>query len=81
VTEEPLEACGRASGPFVRLGTKNNVASSSVYPEAGDLSVSVKGLITAPGTRHDQVRYRNAAAFCMTDTFNYTNALTIQWAP
>jgi len=67
------------NGPYVRLLAKVNVGGASTYPEAGNPSVSVKGLITAPGTRHYQVRYRNAAVFCTTDTFNYTNAVEVVW--
>jgi DNA-binding beta-propeller fold protein YncE len=70
-----------ASGSVVRLGTKGNVGGASQYPAAGDPSVSVRGLVTAPGTRHYQVWYRNAAAFCTSDTFNLTNGWTAVWAP
>jgi len=41
--------------------------------------VSVKGLITAPGTRTYQVWYRNAAAFCTASTFNLSNGVSIVW--
>jgi parallel beta-helix repeat protein len=69
-----------ASGTVVRLGTKANVGGASQYPAFGDLSVSVKGGIAAPGTtRTYQVWYRNAAAFCTTSTFNLTNALQVTW--
>ena len=44
-----------------------------------DPSVSVKGLITAPGTRTYQVWYRNAAAFCTASTFNLSNGVSIVW--
>lgn len=69
------------NGPFVRLSTKSNASGASTYPAPGDASLSVKGLVHAPGTRRYQVRYRNAAAFCSSDTFNYTNALEIVWRP
>lgn len=70
-----------ASGPFARLLTKTNVAGVSTYPDVGELAVSVKGNVAAPGTRHYQVRYRNAAAFCSSDTYNWTNAIEIVWRP
>jgi hypothetical protein len=70
-----------AAGSVTRLGTKNNALGVSTYPVAGDLSVSVKGLITLPGTRYYQVWYRNAAAFCSASTFNLTNGLTVVWNP
>ena len=68
-----------AGGMVVRLGTKTNVAGSSHYPAAGDPSVSVRGSITAPGTRTYQVWYRNAASFCTPSTFNLSNGLSIVW--
>jgi hypothetical protein len=67
------------AGTIVRLGTKTNVAGASQYPAAGDLPVSVRGMITAPGTRNYQMWYRNAAAFCTTSTFNLSNGLQIAW--
>jgi hypothetical protein len=43
--------------------------------------VSVRGLITTPGTRTYQVWYRNSAAFCTASTFNLTNGVEITWNP
>lgn len=68
------------ASPFVRLRNKTNVGGTSSYPEPGDASISVKGFVTSPGTKHYQVHYRNAAAFCTPETFNHTNAATITWA-
>jgi hypothetical protein len=68
-------------GTVARLGTKTNVAGASQYPSGGDLPVSVKGSVGAPGTRHYQAWYRNAAAFCTASTFNLTNGLSIIWGP
>jgi hypothetical protein len=68
-----------AGGSVVRLGTKINSAGASQFPNAGDPSLSVKGQVTSPGTRHYQAWYRNAAAFCQPETFNLTNGLTIVW--
>jgi hypothetical protein len=70
-----------AGGTVIRLGTKFNVAGASQYPEGGDQSVSVRGLVVAPGTRIYQIWYRNAASFCMPDTFNLTNGLSVTWVP
>ncbi|MCY2960558.1 MAG: hypothetical protein NTY35_10375 [Planctomycetota bacterium] len=70
-----------ASGTVVRLGTKTNAAGSSQYPVGGDLSISAKGLVTAPGSRTYQVWYRNAAAFCSVSTFNLTNGWRTVWSP
>jgi len=68
-----------AGGTIIRLGTKSNVGGASQYPAVGDPSVSVRGLISAPGVRTYQVWYRNAAAFCTPSTFNLTNGLEIAW--
>jgi hypothetical protein len=68
-------------GTIVRLGTKNNVGGASQYPEPGNLSISVKGGVTAPGMRTYQVWYRNAAVFCTPSTFNLTNGWQVNWIP
>jgi hypothetical protein len=71
-----------AGGTIIRLGTANNVAGASQYPEAGDPSVSVRGqLPPAGGVRTYQAWYRNAAPFCTPSTFNLTNGLSITWTP
>jgi hypothetical protein len=70
-----------AGGTVIRLGTKANVAGASQYPAAGDPPTSVRGLVTAPGTRTYQIWYRNAAAFCTAATFNLSNGCQITWAP
>jgi hypothetical protein len=70
-----------AGGTTIRLGTKANAGGASQYPGALDPSISVGGLVTAPGTRTYQVWYRNAAAFCTAAAFNLTNGLSISWAP
>jgi hypothetical protein len=41
----------------------------------------VRGAVPAGATRTYQVWYRNAAAFCTSDTFNLTNGLVVTWAP
>ncbi len=67
------------SGTIVRIGTKSNTAGASSYPVGGDMPVSVRGLVTAPGSRSYQCWYRNAASFCTASTFNLTNLLEITW--
>ncbi len=69
-----------AGGSSVRLGTKLNAGGASSYPGPGDPSVSVKGLVTGPGSRVYQVWYRNAAAFCTASTFNLTNGFEVVWS-
>jgi hypothetical protein len=70
-----------AGGSVIRLGTKTNVGGQSQYPVGGDLSVSVRGNVVAPGTRTYQCWYRNAAAFCTASTFNLSNGMSIAWQP
>ncbi len=68
-------------GTVIRLGTKFNVAGGSVYPTAGDASVSVRGLDSASDTRVYQAWFRNAASFCTAGTFNLSNGISLTWAP
>ncbi len=69
-----------AGGSIVRLHTETNVAGASQYPQAGDPSVSVKGMVPSPGTRTYQAWYRNAAAFCTPSTFNLSNGVLLTWS-
>jgi hypothetical protein len=70
-----------AGGTVVRLGTKANAVGASQFPAVGDPSVSVKGLVAAPGVRTYQCWYRNAATFCTVSTFNLTNGVQLTWSP
>jgi len=70
-----------AGGSVVRLGIKFNSGGTSQYPVFGDQSVSVRGLVVAPGARTYQIWYRNAAIFCTLSTFNLTNGLDVIWIP
>jgi hypothetical protein len=70
-----------AAGTITRLATKPVLGGSATYPTGSDPSVSVRGLLPpSGGTRHYQVWYRNAAAFCTPSTFNLTNGLTVTWS-
>ncbi len=68
-----------AGGAVQRLGTKANASGQSQYPEAGDLSVSVRGLVAPGNQRVYQIWYRNAASFCTPSTFNLTNGVGVSW--
>jgi hypothetical protein len=71
-----------AAGTVVRLATKTNSNGGSQFPEILDPLLSVRGGIpmgSGPTTRTYQVWYRNSAAFCTSDTFNLTNALSVLW--
>ena len=71
-----------ANGSLIRLGSKTTPGGVAQYPEAGNLSVSQRGMVT-PGsgvTRYYQTYYRNSAAsFCPPATFNVTNGYRIVW--
>lgn len=70
------------TGSIIRLGTRANAGGASQYPDLGDLQVSVRGLVTAPGVYHYQVYYRNAASsYCPPGKANWTNGLSVTWAP
>jgi hypothetical protein len=58
-----------------------NAGGASSYPAAGDLPISLKGAVTAPGLRFYQTWYRNAASYCTPSTFNFTNGLVVLWNP
>ncbi len=68
-----------AGGSTIRLGTKINAGGASQYPVGGDQSVSVRGANAAGNVRTYQIWYRNAAAFCTSDTFNLSNGLQATW--
>ncbi len=67
-------------GLVVRLGTKTAGVSGTVtYPEAGDASVSVRGMVPSGATRGYQVWYRSATPFCTSATFNLSNGVAVSW--
>ncbi|MCY2959052.1 MAG: hypothetical protein NTY35_02715 [Planctomycetota bacterium] len=70
-----------AGGAVVRLATKPNMAGASTYPSPTEPRISVRGLVTGPGTRTYQVWYRNAAAYCTAATYNLSNAIEVVWIP
>ncbi len=71
-----------AGGNIIRLRSKTATSGSASYPQAGDPSVSLRGLVT-PGSgvlRFYATYYRNAAAgFCPPATFNVTNGWKMTW--
>lgn len=68
-----------AAGSVLRLGVALNAGGASQFPGPGGPSVSGQGAVGAPGSRVYQCWYRNAAAYCTSETFNLTNGLTIAW--
>ena len=70
-----------AGGMIVRLKVVQNVAGSSQYPAGGDVSASVRGLVSVPGSRVYQTWYRDSAAYCTASTFNLTNGVMVAWRP
>jgi len=70
------------SGSILRLGSNtSSPTGTSGYPQAGDPTISVRGLLGAGASRSYQGWYRNAAAFCTSSTFNLTNGVSVLWAP
>jgi hypothetical protein len=68
------------SGAVTRLKILINAGGISQYPGPSDPTISVRRSVIVPGTRHDQVWYRNAApSFCSPSTFNLTNGVTVTW--
>jgi hypothetical protein len=66
-------------GAIVRLGIRMNISGASTFPPVGDPSLSVSGGAAPGSIVHYQVFYRDSATFCLSPTFNLTNALTITW--
>jgi hypothetical protein len=70
-----------AGGTVIRLAAKANTLGASQYPAAGDMPASVIGGDVAGDVRTYQCWYRNAIAFCQTETYNLTNGLQTTWQP
>jgi len=69
-------------GTIQRLGLKASTAGSASYPDAGEASISIAGLVPVIGaTRYYQAWYRDPASFCTNRTYNMSNALKITWLP
>ncbi len=70
-----------AGGTIVRMAMKVNASGGSQYPIGADVPISVRGFDSAGDVRTYQCWYRNAAAFCTSDTFNLTNGVETTWQP
>ncbi len=71
-----------AGGSVVRLAAVLASGGVSQYPNVGNPSVSVRGQVTAPGSKRTyQVWFRNAASFCTPSTFNLSNGVEVTWGP
>lgn len=72
-----------ASGNLVRLGVVFAVAGSATYPGGSTPApVHVAGApLSAGDTRGYQCWYRDAVAFCASETFNLTNGQRWTWRP
>jgi len=71
------------AGTIIRLGTKPGSGGGAAFGSGigSDPLISVRGMVTSPGTRFYQARYRNNVAFCTPDTSNWTTAVRVVWAP
>jgi hypothetical protein len=66
---------------MIRLGIKPHAGTSSSYPQAGDPSISVRGLIAGPGGAFDyQAWFRVFPSLCGFNS-NLTNGLSVVWRP
>jgi hypothetical protein len=72
-----------AGGSVIRMLQRTTLCGNREFGKdvPGDPLISVSGGVTTPGSRIYQVWYRNAAAYCTIDVFNFTNAYRIAWAP
>jgi len=70
-----------AAGAVIRLGSRDASGGAAQFGSAtGDVPISVRGQIPAPGTtRVYQVWYRNSAAFCTASTSNLSNGFEVRW--
>jgi hypothetical protein len=70
-------------GSQIRLDNAAITAFASSYPQAGDPSISVKGVVPVNGAvRNYQVWYRNSdPTFCTSATFNFSNGVSVLWVP
>lgn len=68
-----------AGGSLVRFSAQVISGGLSSYPLPGQLSVSQRGMVIEPGTRTYQVWYRNPVPFCTSDTYNFSNGVTVVW--
>ncbi|MBI5363186.1 MAG: choice-of-anchor B family protein, partial [Planctomycetes bacterium] len=67
------------TGSVVRLGTKHNAGGASQIPDGGDPALHVVGGTSAGVTRYYQAWYRNAATYCTSATYNWSNAVAVGW--
>ena len=70
-----------ASGTVVRIANRTNTSGFSRYPTTGEPPISTLGGVGVGDTRHYQVWYRDAAAWCTGATWNLTNGLSVSWGP
>ncbi len=70
-----------AGGTIVRMAQKANAGAGSQYPVGAEASISVRGFDNAGVVLTYQCWYRNAAAFCTSDTYNLTNGVETTWQP
>jgi hypothetical protein len=71
-----------AGGTTMRLAALQASGGAAHYPLAGDEPVSLRGGVPGTGGKRTyQVWYRNAATFCTSATFTFTNGLELTWTP
>jgi len=70
-----------AAGTVIRLGLETVSGGTTAYPQFGDPTVSVRGLVPPTGgVRYYQAWYRNPTGPCQTGS-NLTNGVSVVWQP
>ncbi|MBL8857118.1 MAG: hypothetical protein JNL28_01255 [Planctomycetes bacterium] len=69
------------TGSFIRLVTRFAPGGVLDFPGGGDAPISVLGGVSPGQTRYYAARYRDAAAYCTSATFNITNTIAVYWRP
>jgi len=69
-------------GSIVRLGARTaSLAGILAWPSPSDAPISTSGAPAPGDTRYYQAWYRNPAAFCAPEGFNFSNAVRVLWVP
>ena len=69
------------AGTIRRLAVRSTTNGTLAYPAPGDPPLSVAGSVPPGAVLRYQVWYRDPAAYCTSDTFNWSGGLRVQWAP
>ena len=68
-----------AGGTVTRLAVRTSSSGGSVYPENGEMPISLHTGLVPGNVRTYQVWYRDSGTFCTSSTFNLTNGIEARW--